>query len=131
MLCIGDTHHATRCKYPFKNNLYSLEAVYNHVTMQNVSDQIKAIREEFEEISWALDERRIRLWCAARASAYNRKHGRGGVMVVHEATGISRPTMYAGIKELDSQNRLATPSVRRRGGGRKKPLKPLQDLCLR
>lgn len=98
--------------------------------MQNISDQIKAICEEVEEISWTLDERRIRLWCAARANAYNRMYGRGGVMAVYEATGISRPTIYAGLKELADQNRLAKPQVRRRGGGRKKPLKPLQDLYL-
>ena len=98
--------------------------------MQNISDQIKAIREEFEEISWALDERRIRLWCAARANAYNRLYGRGGVMAVYEATGISRPTIYAGLKELASQNRLAKAQARRPGGGRKKPLKRIQDLSL-
>jgi hypothetical protein len=67
-----------------------------------------------------LDERRIRLWCAARARAYNRQHGRGGVMVVHKATGVSRPRIYAGVKELESASALAQARVRESGGGRKK-----------
>jgi hypothetical protein len=99
--------------------------------MQELSDKIKTIREEFHEISWALDERRIRLWCAARANAYNRQYGRGGVMAVHVATGVSRPTIYAGIKELENKHRLAKDHVRQPGGGRKKPLNIFQELSRR
>lgn len=55
---------------------------------------IKAIQEEFEDISFALDERRKRLWCAAKAKAYNRENGKGGVMLVHKATKISRPRVH-------------------------------------
>jgi hypothetical protein len=97
--------------------------------MQKLPDNIKTIREEFTDISWALDERRIRLWCAARATAYNRRYERGGVMAVHVATGISRPTIYAGIKELENEQRLAKDRIRQPGGGRKKPLKNVQELC--
>lgn len=88
--------------------------------MADVSEKSKAIREEFNEISYALDERRIRLWCAARARAYNRQHGRGGVMVVHKATGVSRPRIYAGLDELERAQKLAAERVRHPGGGRKK-----------
>ncbi len=102
----------------------------NNANMQKLSDKIKTIREEFNEISWALDERRIRLWCAARANAYNRQYRRGGVMAVHVATGISRPTIYAGLKELETKQPLTKDSVRKPGGGRKKPLKNFQELCL-
>jgi hypothetical protein len=63
---------------------------------------VLAIKEEFYDISYALDERLLRLWCAARAKAYNRIYGRGGVMVVHKATRVSRPTIYQGLKELES-----------------------------
>lgn len=88
--------------------------------MTDVSEKIKAIREEFNEISSALDERRIRLWCAARARAYNRKYARGGVMVVHQATSVSRSRIYAGVKELENQQELTSNRIRRPGGGRKK-----------
>jgi len=60
---------------------------------------IQAIRQEFQEISPLLDERRIRCWCACRARAYNRTYGRGGVTVVSQATGVSRPRIYAGIHD--------------------------------
>lgn len=80
---------------------------------------IQAIRQEFREIAPMLDERRIRLWCATRARAYNREHGRGGVMLVHLATGVSRNCIYAGIHELNEAATLPVPQVRRPGGGRK------------
>jgi hypothetical protein len=98
--------------------------------MQELSDIITAIRQEFYDIAYAFDERRIRLWCAARARAYNRQYGRGGVMVVHQATGVSRPRIYAGFQELEGEQHLAKERVRRPGGGRKKRSRPLQD-CLR
>jgi hypothetical protein len=98
--------------------------------MQELFDIITAIRQEFDDIAYALDERRIRLWCAARARAYNRQYGRGGVMAVHQATGVSRPRIYTGFQELDRDQPLAKEYVRRPGGGRKKRSKPPQD-CLR
>ncbi len=81
---------------------------------------ISAISEEFNDISYALDERRKRLWCAAKARAYNRINGKGGVMLVHKATKISRPTIYEGLKELESDQKLAQKRIRKKGGGRKK-----------
>lgn len=90
------------------------------VTMSTLLHEIKEIRQEFEDISYALDERRIRLWCAARARTYNRKYGRGGVMAVHHATGIPRSRIYTGIKELTHEQKLDPAQVRKSGGGRKK-----------
>lgn len=81
---------------------------------------ISAISEEFNDISYALDERRKRLWCAAKAKAYNRINGKGGVMLVHKATKISRPTIYEGLKELENNQKLTSKRVRKKGGGRKK-----------
>ncbi len=72
------------------------------------------------DISYALDERRIRLWCAARARAYNRKHGRGGVITVYRATGISRSRIYAGMNELEGDQKLAQRRIRQAGGEKKK-----------
>ncbi len=63
-----------------------------------------------------LDERRRRIVLAAQA----RLLGRGGVSMIAKATGISRPTIYAGMEELDAN---AVPPekepIRKKGGGRK------------
>ncbi len=85
-----------------------------------LSEYIKIIKEEFDDISYCLDERRIRLWCAAKARAYDRIHGRGGVMAVYKATCVSRPRIYAGLKEIESADKLDKNCIRRTGGGRKK-----------
>lgn len=87
--------------------------------MSGQEQHIQTIRQEFREIAPGLDERRIRLWCATRARAYNRMYGRGGVMLVHRATGVSRRRIYAGIQELEGPSSLLMDRVRRPGGGRK------------
>ncbi len=81
---------------------------------------ISAIKDEFDDISYSLDERRTRLWCATKARAYNRIYGKGGVMGVHKATNISRPTIHAGLKEIESEDKLDKKRNRQKGGGRKK-----------
>jgi transposase len=96
--------------------------------MSTLPNEIKEIRQEFNDISYALDERRIRLWCAARARTYNRKHGRGGVMAVYRATGISRSRIYTGIKELKHEQKLEKTRVRQAGGGRKKTVEKYPEL---
>jgi len=63
-----------------------------------------------------LNERALRAWCAAEAKAL----GHGGVTAVHKATGVSRPKITNGIKELDSKEVVEVSQVRRKGGGRKK-----------
>jgi transposase len=63
-----------------------------------------------------LDERRRRLILGAQA----RLMGRGGVSAVARMAGVSRPTVYAGLAELDAQPEATDPGrVRRKGGGRK------------
>lgn len=91
---------------------------------------IEAIKEEFEDISYALDERRKRLWCAAKAKAYNRENGKGGVTLVHLATKISRPTIYAGLKELETEKKLPKKQIRKKGGGRKKITKKTPEILV-
>lgn len=81
---------------------------------------VALIRQKFDALSPCLTERSIRIWCATEALAYNDIYGRGGVVVVHNATGISRPTIYVGIKELAENNSLDKNKVRKKGGGRKK-----------
>lgn len=88
--------------------------------MQTVEERVQAIHDEFEDIRLVLDERRIRAWCAARARAYNRQYGYGGVTMVHKATGVSRPRIMTGIQELEEGAPIPIERIRRSGGGRKK-----------
>lgn len=62
------------------------------------------------------NERQRRLWAASEALCL----GYGGVSLVSRATGLSRMTINAGIKELDRNDCLDDGHVRRKGGGRKK-----------
>ena len=61
-------------------------------------------------------ERTKRHWCAVEA----RQLGRGGITIVHQATGVSMPTIRKGIKELQQPTTLTPLQSRRPGGGRKK-----------
>ena len=65
-----------------------------------------------------MDERRRRQWAAAEA----RELGWGGASLVACATGLSRPTIAAGMRELDrpiAQRTAEAARVRRPGGGRR------------
>jgi hypothetical protein len=78
-----------------------------------------------------LNERQRRLWAATEALAL----GRGGISRVAEATGLSRPTVRAGVRELHQQERnpdqaLEPNRVRRPGGGRR-PLPATDPTLLR
>jgi len=77
-----------------------------------------AVQQRFTEMASALDERGRRLWAAAEAKAL----GYGGVSLVAKAIGVSRPTIYAGLKELAAagESALVAGRVRRLGGGRKR-----------
>jgi hypothetical protein len=97
----------------------------------NTLPVITLLRQKFNAISICLNERGIRLWCATEAVAYNEQYGRGGVTVVHNATGISRPTIYAGVEELAISNALDKNIVRNKGGGRKRITDKYPELLLR
>jgi len=88
--------------------------------MERKAERRLDISAEFLDLSFSFDERRTRLWCAAKARSYNRAYGRGGVKIVHEATGVSRRRIYEGLKELTEQESMPVERVRRSGGGRKK-----------
>ena len=74
------------------------------------------IRKKFKGINHSLNEKSRRLWCATEALAIKK----GGVSIVHVATGMSRSTIYAGIQELEGSNRGRKRKRRRRKqpGGR-------------
>lgn len=73
------------------------------------------LQERFAALSPYLDEKQRRLIAAADA----RVLGRGGVTRVARATGLSRPTIYRGMGELERED-AGVGRVRRPGGGRKK-----------
>ncbi len=66
-------------------------------------------------LATVLDERSRRLVFAAEAQSI----GRGGIEIVHRATGMARSTIARGIMEL-STHPGETSRIRREGGGRKR-----------
>jgi len=86
------------------------------------------IAEKFESLSELLDEQQRRLWAATEARAL----GYGGVSVVARATGLTRPTIIAGLNELDNAKRPASTKtqrrVRRAGGGRPRVTQSNEEL---
>jgi DNA-binding phage protein len=80
----------------------------------------QTIAAKFAILRPLLDERARRLWAAVEARAI----GRGGISWVAEATGLSRPTIRAGLQELAGPvlatgPQATTARVRCPGGGRK------------
>src|SRR5271157_1697498 len=79
--------------------------------------ELTVVRKKYRALRDLLDERGRRVWAAAEASSLPR----GGVSLVAQATGLSRTTIHAGIRELEQRKGkpLATGRIRRAGGGRK------------
>jgi DNA-binding transcriptional ArsR family regulator len=79
---------------------------------------VEEIREplamKFAQVFPHLDERQRRIMAAVEA----RSLGRGGITRVAEATGMSRSTVTAAVKELEA-GLVVTDRVRRPGGGAK------------
>ena len=84
--------------------------------MKKDDSKLQIIGQKYISLHAVLDERALRLWCASEARAL----GYGGKEIVHKATGVSRPTINKGLKELDEPVLLENGRVRRNGGGRKK-----------
>ena len=77
------------------------------------------IRHKYRMVAIELDERRRRQWAAAEAHDV----GWGGISLVARATGLSRPTIIAGLKELELSSKRRTDAaarIRSLGGGRRK-----------
>jgi len=76
---------------------------------------------KFNALRGDMDERLQRLWVAVEAEA----HGWGGVSLVAKATGMSRTTITAGLREIsERRNSIPVPEpggrrIRRAGAGRK------------
>jgi hypothetical protein len=76
---------------------------------------IEGIRIKYIELLDDLDERGRRRWAAVEARAL----GRGGIIAVALATGLSDRTIRTGLRELDDPDALAGHRQRRSSGGRK------------
>jgi hypothetical protein len=72
------------------------------------------LKARYRKLLPRLDERSRRLVAAADCAAL----GRGGISQVARASGLSRPTLYQGMCELD-EKAPARGRIRRLGGGRK------------
>ena len=73
----------------------------------------------FERLDGLLDERTTRL--VASAAAIEMEYG--GISAVSRASGLSRPSIYTGIKELEqvsNGNNSSSQRQRKEGGGRKR-----------
>jgi hypothetical protein len=82
------------------------------------------IRQRYEQLAPALNERQRRLWAAAEANAA----GYGGVTLVARATGVSRKRINRGRRELAAGEATALPPERsRRSGAGRKPLEVVDE----
>ncbi len=75
-----------------------------------------AIKQRYERVALALNERTRRLVAASEAMTI----GRGGISAVSRATGLSRQVISQGIKELQEEEPTSEGRIRKKGGGRKK-----------
>jgi hypothetical protein len=75
---------------------------------------IQIIKRKFQQLSFCLNEKSKRLWAATEANSI----GRGGIQIVHAATGIDYKTIRKGILELTTHS--DDDRIRKSGGGRKK-----------
>ena len=81
---------------------------------------INQLQQKYKSLNPIMDERMRRQWAATEALSI----GRGGVTAVAIATGMSRNTVDAGIREIrtrenNTDSRLESKRIRREGGGRK------------
>ena len=79
---------------------------------------VARIRSKYRSLSPEMDERLRRQWAAAES----REIGWGGISAVSQATGMSRTTITAGVRELalsEKERVIEANRIRRPGGGRK------------
>ena len=79
---------------------------------------VARIQTKYRSLEPEMDERLRRQWAAAEA----RDVGWGGVTAVAQATGMSRTTITAGLRELtlpEEERAMEVSRIRRPGGGRK------------
>lgn len=88
-----------------------------------LTERDKQLRLKLSSVLPLLNERQRRVFIASEAKAY----GWGGVKRLSEITGVSRQTIYAGLKELESPPKDLS-RIRKVGGGRTKILDKQPDI---
>lgn len=87
---------------------------------------LEQLRRKFQALAPVLDERARRQWAATEALELPW----GGVTAVAAATGLSRTTITAGIRELQDPDAAPAPTGRIRRSGWGRPLVEDADLGL-
>ncbi len=87
-------------------------------------ENIERMQSRFQAMWPHLDEKGRRLWAASEAKA----HGRGGIKLLHEISGISRSVIITGMKELSGELPFQDGRIRKAGAGRKSIKEKDQDL---
>ena len=79
-------------------------------------DKEQEIQYKYEQLKLHLNEKTRRLWAATEARAI----GEGGISLVTRVTGITRPTITAGCREIDNPATVIQNRIRRQGAGRRR-----------
>jgi hypothetical protein len=90
---------------------------------------LAAVRRKFELLRPLMTERLLRQWAASEAESL----GRGGTTTVAQATGLSRTTVWTGLRELQVQSQhpeQMVPPERVRAVGAGRPIITGQDPTL-
>ena len=82
--------------------------------VKGLTEMVSRTREKYHRISDSFNELSRRLWAANESIST----GYGGIEIVSRATGLSRPTIHKGMKEIE-ESRYPKDRTRRSGGGRK------------
>jgi hypothetical protein len=85
---------------------------------------LSAIQSKYQKAVLFLNEKNRRIWAGAEAKVL----GRGGITLLHKATGLSRNTIHKGLLELEDEEFIQSKSQRREGGGRKKIDEKIPEL---
>ena len=91
--------------------------------VKGLTEMVSRTREKYKRISSSFNELSRRLWAANESISM----GYGGIEIVSRATGLSRPTIHKGIKEIE-ESRYPEDRTRRSGGGRKDLTEKNPDL---
>lgn len=76
---------------------------------------VETLQAKFAALAPEMTERARRIWAATEAIAL----GRGGISLVHSATGLARSTIARGMREVRAGVVLAPGRTRHEGGGRR------------
>jgi hypothetical protein len=75
----------------------------------SVRSDAEIIRRKYKWLSRVMDEKMCRWWAGSEALI----HGRGGITLVSQATGLNRNTVAAGVKSIQAKARQLQGAARR------------------